>query len=282
MNFKQIIVSIIIGSVFISCGETKSNDIDAEFAKANIQTAQGFLGSDYKIINTPDNNSRTLNPYDGVNSGTKDKKFKANEKNKTYTQNYFYNNYQNKEFNDICDINITTVINGDLFCNGDYYDKIGDSYKFSNKLCKYENNFTSKFIEYENGSTKYYDFINNTRIKNITYTNTITHVTLRKENWKYTYTKDEGQKLVTIDYKEGRYYFDNLSKYITISNKPNIVNIETRFDLCNDNIYSGVLYFDTLNSVIKFNVISTNIVRVSKLVDENKMLWEEIATFEKK
>jgi len=282
MSFRQVIVSIILGIIFIACGNIESNEIDAEFAKANIQTAQGFLGSDYKIINTPDNNSTIQNPYDGVNSGTKNKKFKANEENKTYTQNYFYNDYQNKELDEICDINRTTVITGDLFCSGDYSQKIGTNYIFSNKLCKYENNFTSKFIEYKNGSTKYYDFINNIRIKNITYTNTITHETWRKENWKYTYKKDETQKIITIDNLEGKYYFDNLTKYIKLSEIYHDYYTKNKSDLCTGDLYSGSTYFDTVDYMIKFDIVSTNTIKFSKLIDGKNGIWEEIATFKKK
>jgi len=281
MKIKQLILSITIVIIFISCGDTKSSEIEAEFAKANIKTAQGFLGSDYKVINTADNNITSSNAYH-EDSGTKREKFKVNEQNKTYTQNYVYTKYQNMEYDSICDIYRTTVINGDLFCSGDYYEKVGTNYKFSNKLCRYENNFISKFLKYENGSTKYYDYINNIRIKNITYTNTSTNEIRRKENWKYTYTKDKSQKLITIDYLEGKYYFDNLKQYLIISKKVYSNNVETKFDLCTDDIYSGILYMDTVDTTIKFDVISTNIIRVSKLINETTMVWEEIAIFEKK
>lgn len=320
LNTKATLLAVVvIPSILLlaSCGGEGGDNsdkavIDGALAEPNIATAQAWLGGSYspsssvinnlKLKNIPKtagrkiNNkletlqlaskARTTTTY-GSNRGTRVYTFEPNTKNKTYTQEFIYSNYDTDEYDEVCGITENLSFDGTIKCSGSYtnaYSNDGGStrYIFENKSCEYHTYFSNGLTKYDRGGKFSSDFASHMRRRNITYS--YNNSLFGKSNYNYFYEENETLKEFTTYLLSGYYHFDNRQQYVTIDESFDTQSNPRIAGLCTNDVTSGKLQLITANNTkMRFTVTDTNTVyvEVGTRGENSIYTWIYLDTFTK-
>lgn len=307
-DFKiRLILSSAIILLFVGCNEEASNeklvDVDAptiesypnaQLAQITQETVSTILGSSYELNGTATSSNieyrseaYNLNPYsyehdqsikNGNQGGTKTYTFKTNTSTKTYTQTHDYDYWVDKDYDEVCDKYNNNEWNGLAECKGDYTHEENGKFYLEDKLCEYRGSYTSGDNTYKSGGERYYNYKSHLRKRDYEYTSN--GKKYAKIGYDYYYKEDVHTKTYLKYYNDGRYYFDNLSKYIKIDTTIDQSAHPIEKDLCNGSYYSGIEYWVGKDNVkLRLSVVLTNTIRAEKSTDG--ITWELIGVYTK-
>jgi hypothetical protein len=253
---------------------------NAVLAEANTQTAQILLGKEYQLNGSSSYGDTNNSTKSRDSNGTKNYQFLPNTLAKTFTQKYEYNDYF--YIDDICEEK-TFEIDGSKECVGDYNKTLklengNTRYFFTNKECIYKTQYDYNNYTYFKGGKYSIDY--DTKIYTRTNKYTYEGDTRAKIDFKYYYNQDNTEKTYEKYHISGKWYFDNLTKYVIVDDTiDNSINKNT-YDLCNYDYKGGSYQFITKDDTkLRFTATDTNVVLVEK--KELDKDWESIGTFTK-